>query len=221
MNLHFSSGYSSKVRSFFDCWSASWTFSFRSVSFTPALHFPGFDFQFWVYSAFYLVFAATFYVSSIRSYSVPILFTFLIFCVFYFSSFVPFCAGVRAVSPKELKVFRVKKWFWSDSASRGSLKPGVKMLHWGAEVVSSHLQPIPGGPPWQLEERSSPWRRPHRTPTPRSWLASSCSFSFQLFSRRPLLSQQPQRCLGSTRSANQSARRKSIRRFPSKVWHHL
>lgn len=192
------------------------------MSFTPALRFPGFYFKFWVYSAFYLVFAATFYLSSIRSYPVPDSFYISHLLHLLFFILCSFLCWSQGGKPKGAERFQgKKKRFWSDSESRGCLKPGVRMLHWGAEVVSSHLQPTPGGPPWQLEERSSPWRRPHRTPTPRSWLACSCSFSFQLFSRRPLLSRQPQRCLGSTRSANQSARRKSIRRFPSKVWHHL
>lgn len=102
-----------------------------------------------------------------------------------------------------------------------SLKPGVKILPWRAEVFSSFLQLYPRGPPWQLEERSSPWQRPHRTPSPRLWPASSCSSSSRLFSCRTLQSQRPRPRYCLTRWPNKSAQRRNIQKCPSKVRHHL
>lgn len=95
------------------------------------------------------------------------------------------------------------------------------MLHWGAEVISSLLQLYPGGPARQLEERSSPWLRPHRTPPPRLWLASSYSFSSRLFSRRTPLSQRPRPHPRWTPWPIWSAQRKNTQRFPSEVSDHL
>lgn len=75
------------------------------------------------------------------------------------------------------------------------------------------LQLYPRGPPWQLEERSSPWQHRCRTP-----LSSSCSSSSRPFSRR---TRRRPRARRLTRWPNQSAPRENIQKSPYKVRHCL
>lgn len=141
-------------------------------------------------------------------------------CTVFFSLFRFSCASFRNAlrNRKSARKKKILKWL---RESFVSLKPGVEMLHWSAEVISSLLQLYPRGPAWQLEERSSPWLRPHRTPPPRLWLASSYSFSSRLFSRRTPLSQRPRPHPRWTPWPIRSAQRKNTQRFPSEVSDHL
>lgn len=92
------------------------------------------------------------------------------------------------------------------------------MLLWRAEVISHLFQLDFRGPPWQLEEKSSPWQHPHKAPHPPLRPSSSSSTSS---SQRPSCRGLPPQCLQFRHWPSQSASRKSIQRFLSKVRHNL